>query len=57
MTAGCMMTGGNQNERLAPQVFCLASAREGRATGSAMPPAGVFGKSANAGADPCEGAE
>jgi hypothetical protein len=43
------MSGDDQIERFA-QAFCLASAREERATGSGEgPPAGVFGKRANAG--------
>jgi hypothetical protein len=35
---------GKAIERLAPHCFFLASAREERATGSAVPPAGVFSK-------------
>ena len=45
------VAGGCQIERLAAQAFCLASAREGRATGLGGRSArGVFGKRANAGA-------
>ena len=44
MSAVCLMVGGFDKERHAARAFCLASAREGRATGSALPPAGVFGK-------------
>jgi hypothetical protein len=44
------MRGGYQIERLAAQAFCLASAREERATDSGVRSVrGVYGNGANAG--------
>jgi hypothetical protein len=54
MTGSCRVVGGCQNERHSPQVFCLASAREERATGSDVLRRGYLQKR-KAGARLCKG--
>ena len=55
-SGGCGVTDGYQIERHSPQTFGLASAREGRATGSGVLRRGYLGKCERAGVRLCKGA-